>query len=128
MFRGILLQDWQYKLLSLFVGTALWLALGFGERVTVSLERTIELVNREPDYTYKLERTRVKARLRVVERLVSQDALEEATAYVDVGGLKEGEYLLKVRVRDLPRFLVSVEKIEPPQVRVKVMKAPQRGQ
>lgn len=123
--RDFLLRDWQYKLLSLLMGTALWFFINLGERVPMSIERTIEVYNEEKGYQYRLERKRAKIRLNVMERFVPEEMLERVSAGVDVRGLGEGEYLLRVEVRNLPRLLVSVERVEPERLRVRIIKAPE---
>lgn len=126
--ENLLLKDWQYKLISLLMGATLWFFINIGDRVPMSLERTLEIDNKDKGYEYKLERKRVRIRLRVMERFVPEDALERVNAVVNVKGLKEGEYTLKVEIKNLPRFLVTVERIEPEYVKVKVIKAPEGGQ
>lgn len=125
--KAFLFKDWQYKLLSLLIGITLWFFLNLGERVPMSMERTIEIYNREIGYDYKVERKRVKIRLMVMERFVSEEMLESVSAGVNVKGLREGEYTLKVEIRNLPKFLVSVDRIEPEYVRVRIIKAPEGG-
>ncbi len=110
------------------MGATLWFFINIGDRVPMSLERTLEIDNKDKGYEYKLERKRVRIRLRVMERFVPEDALERVNAVVNVKGLKEGEYTLKVEIKNLPRFLVTVERIEPEYVKVKVIKAPEGGQ
>ncbi|MCS6957579.1 MAG: hypothetical protein RMK75_03870 [Aquificaceae bacterium] len=128
MFKDLFLKDWQYKLLALLLGTTLWFVLNLGQKVPTSVERPIELLNQEKGYEYKLDRKRARIRLLVMERFVSEETLDEIAVIVDVKGLREGEYTLKVEVKNIPRFLVSVEKLEPEYVRLKVSKAPQGGQ
>ncbi|MEN3028418.1 MAG: hypothetical protein ABDH29_04225 [Aquificaceae bacterium] len=128
MLKRLFIHDWHYKLLSLVMGLVLWFVLNMGERVPLGIERQIEMVDQEKGYEYRLEKRRVKIRLRVMERLVSEETLEKITASVSLRGLKEGEYTLKVEVKNLPRFLVSVERTEPDYVKVKVIKAPEGGQ
>lgn len=128
MFRNVLLKDWQYKLLALFMGTTLWFVLNFGGRVLMNMERYLEVFNQREGYTYRLERKRVRLKLRVMERFVSEEVLERIMAGVDVRGLDEGEYTLQVQVKNVPKFIISIERIEPDYVKVKVIKAPNRGQ
>ncbi|MFN3871055.1 MAG: hypothetical protein ACK4MW_06195 [Aquificaceae bacterium] len=125
--KDLLINDWQYKLLALLLGISLWLTLNLGARVPVRLERHIDVFNKEEGYTYRLESKRAIVRLQVMERFVPEEALEKIQVGVDVKGLKEGEYTLKVEVRNITRFIISVEKIEPEYVRVKVIKAPKGG-
>lgn len=128
MLKSLLLKDWQYKLLALFMGTALWFVLNFGGRVSINMERYLEVFNQREGYAYRLERKRVRLKLSAMERFVSEEMLEKITVGVDVKGLEEGEYILKVEVKNLPRFIISVDRVEPDYVKVKVMKAPSRGQ
>lgn len=93
----------------------------------MSLERPLEVFNQEEGYTYKLEKRKVRIKLRVMERLVPENMLEGISAGVDVKGLREGEYLLKVKIGNLPRFIVSVEKVDPEYIKVRVLKAPNGG-
>ncbi|MFN3946707.1 MAG: hypothetical protein ACK4LA_01310 [Aquificaceae bacterium] len=125
--KDLLINDWQYKLLALLLGISLWLTLNLGARVPVRLERHIDVFNKEEGYTYRLESKRAIVRLQVMERFVPEEALEKIQVGVDVKGFKEGEYTLKVEVRNITRFIISVEKIEPEYVRVKVIKAPKGG-
>ncbi len=122
-----LLRDWQYKLVSLLMGIALWFFVNLGERVPMSMERSIEVYDKEKGYEYKLERKRARIRLKVMERFVSEEMIEVIGVGVNVKGMKEGEYTLKVEAKNLPRFLVIVEKIEPEYVRVRITKAPEGG-
>lgn len=128
MLKDALIKDWQYKLLALFMGTTLWFINNFGGKVPMNIERYIEIFNQRDGYTYKLERKKVRLKLSVMERFVSEEMIENITVGIDVKGLEEGEYLLKVYVKNVPKFIVSVEKIEPDYVKVKVIKAPNRGQ
>ncbi len=125
--RDLILKDWQYKLLALFLGISLWSTLNLGARVPVRLERPIEVFNQEEGYTYKLENKRAKVRLQAMERFVPEEALEKIQVGVNVKGIKEGEYTLRVEVRNITRFLMSVEKVEPEYVKIKVIKAPSGG-
>ncbi|MCX7989024.1 MAG: hypothetical protein N2648_00055 [Aquificaceae bacterium] len=128
MLKRLILHDWHYKLLSLVMGVVLWFVLNMGERVPLGVERQIEMVDQEKGYEYRLERKRVKIRLRVMERFVHEETLEKITASVSLRGLKEGEHTLKVEVKNVPKFLVSVERTEPEYVKVRVIKAPEGGQ
>ncbi|MEJ5338833.1 MAG: hypothetical protein ACK42C_01445 [Aquificaceae bacterium] len=123
-----LFRDWQYKILSLLIGIAMWFFINLGERVPMSIERSIEVYNREQGYDYRLERKKARIRLRVMERFVSEEMLEGASAGVNVKGMREGEYTLKVETRNLPKFVVSVDRIEPEYVKVRIIKAPEGGQ
>ncbi|MCS6997875.1 MAG: hypothetical protein NZL86_00575 [Aquificaceae bacterium] len=128
MLKRLIIHDWHYKLLSLVMGVVLWFVLNMGERVPLGVERQIEMVDQEKGYEYRLERKRVKIRLRVMERFVHEETLEKITASVSLRGLKEGEHILKVEVKNVPKFLVSVERTEPEYVKVRVIKAPEGGQ
>ncbi len=109
------------------MGLSLWVVLNIGQRVPMSVERSIEVINQSEGYEYRLERKKVKIRLEVMERLVSEEMVDRVKAYVDVRGLKEGEYVLNVEIGDLPKFLISVDKVEPEYVKVRVIKAPGGG-
>ncbi|WPM31405.1 hypothetical protein IAE16_06180 [Hydrogenobacter sp. T-2] len=122
-----LFRDWQYKLISLLMGTILWFFVTLGERVPMSIERSIEVYNKEQGYEYKLERKRARVRLKVMERFVTENMIEAIGVGVNVKGIKEGEYTLRVEVKDIPKFLITIERIEPEFVKVKVIKAPKGG-
>lgn len=128
MFKKLFIDDWHYKLLSLLLSVGSWLVLNLGESVPLAIERHVELINQEKGYEYRLEKKKVKIRLRVMERFFSEEALEKVGAVIDLKGLREGEHILKVELRNLPRFLVSVERTEPEYVKVKVIKTPRGGQ
>ncbi|MFN3598309.1 MAG: hypothetical protein ACK4VK_01030 [Aquificaceae bacterium] len=125
--RDLILKDWQYKLLALFLGISLWSILNLGARVPVRLERPIEVFNKEEGYTYRLENKRARVRLQAMERFVPEEALERIQVGVNVKGIKEGEYTLRVEVKNITRFLIYVEKVEPEYVKIKVIKAPGGG-
>ncbi|MFN3975583.1 MAG: hypothetical protein ACK4LT_00745 [Aquificaceae bacterium] len=127
MLKSFFVKDWQYKLLALFMGATFWFIHNFGGRVPMNVERYVEVFNQKEGYAYRLERKRVRLKLSVMERFVSEEMVENIRVGVDVKGLEEGEYLLKVYVVNVPRFIISVEKIEPDYIRVKVIKAPNRG-
>ncbi|MCS7307274.1 MAG: hypothetical protein NZ526_01845 [Aquificaceae bacterium] len=127
MLRSVFIEDWQYKLLAFLMSVTLWFLLNLGERVPIAIERQVELVDQEQGYEYRLERKRVKIRLMAMERLVSEEVIEKITVRVSVKGLKEGEYTVKPHVHHLPAFLVSLERIEPEYIKVRVLKAPSGG-
>ena len=102
MLKDALIKDWQYKLLALFMGTTLWFIHNFGGKVPMNIERYIEIFNQRDGYTYKLERKKVRLKLSVMERFVSEEMIENITVGIDVKGLEEGEYLLKVYVKNVP--------------------------
>jgi len=128
MLRKLLFEDIQYKVVSLIVGFLLWAAVNFGTRVSISVEKEIELKNAQDNYVYKLSRRKVRIKVSFVERLVSESSLENLQPFVDVRGLDTGRYLLKVEVRNPYKFLVLVDKIEPEKIEVIIQEAPQRGE
>jgi hypothetical protein len=128
MLRKLLFEDIQYKVVSLIVGFLLWSAVNFGTRVSLSMEKEIELKNAQDNYVYKLSRKKVRMKVSFVERLVSESSLENLQPIVDVRGLKTGKYLLKVDVRNPYKFLVLVDKVEPEKIEVIIQEAPQRGE
>jgi YbbR domain-containing protein len=128
MLRKLLFEDLQYKIVSLIVGFLLWFAVNFGTRTSLYVEREVELKNAQDNYAYKLSNKRVRIKVSLVERLISEDALENLQPFVDVRGLNTGRYLLKVEVRNPYKFLVSVDKVEPEKVEVIIQEAPQRGE
>ena len=128
MLRKLLFEDIQYKVVSLIVGFLLWSAVNFGTRVSLSMEKEIELKNAQDNYVYKLSRKKVRMKVSFVERLVSESSLENLQPIVDVRGLKTGKYLLKVDVRNPYKFLVLVDKVEPEKIEVIIQETPQRGE
>ena len=128
MLRKLLFEDVQYKVISLIVGFLLWSAVNFGTRASLSVEREVELKNTQNNYVYKLSKKRVRMKVRFVERLVSEGALENIQPFVDVRGLNTGRYLVKVEVRNPYKFLVLVDKVEPEKIEVIIQEAPQRGE
>jgi YbbR domain-containing protein len=128
MLRKLLFEDLQYKIVSLIVGFLLWFAVNFGTRTSLYVEREVELKNAQDNYAYKLSNKRVRIKVSLVERLISEDALENLQPFVDVRGLNTGRYLLKVEVRNPYKFLVSVDKVEPEKVEVIIQEAPQGGE
>ena len=128
MLRKLLFEDIQYKVVSLIVGFLLWSAVNFGTRVSLSVEKGVELKNAQENYVYKLSRKKVRMKVSFVERLVSENALENLQPFVDVRGLNTGRYLLKVDVRNPYKFLVLVDKVEPEKIEVIIQEAPQRGE
>jgi hypothetical protein len=128
MLRKLLFEDLQYKVVSIIVGFLLWFAVNFGTRTSLYVEREVELKNAQDNYAYKLSNKRVRIKVSLVERLISEDALENLQPFVDVRGLNAGRYLLKVEVRNPYKFLVSVDKVEPEKVEVIIQEAPQRGE
>jgi len=125
--KAFIFKDWQYKIISLLMGTTLWFFVNLGERVPMSVERNIEVYNKEQGYEYKLEKKRARIRLRVMEKFVSENMVEAIGVGINVKGIKEGEYTLKIEVKNLPKFLITLERLEPEFVKVKVIKAPQGG-
>jgi len=126
--RELFFKDWHFKLLALFMSISLWFLLTFGQRVSVVVDRHVQIENPDPHYEYRLDRKKVRIKLNIVERLVNEEELEKVSAFVDVRGLQEGEYLLKVQVSTPLKFVISTEKVEPEHIKVKVIKSPQRGQ
>jgi YbbR domain-containing protein len=128
MLRKLLFEDIQYKVVSFIVGFLLWSAVNFGMRVSLSVEKEVELKNAQSNYAYKLSRKKVRMKVSFVERLISEGALENLQPFVDVRGLNTGRYLLKVDVRNPYKFLVLVDKVEPEKIEVIIQEAPQRGE
>lgn len=127
MLKDLFLKDWQYKLLALFLGFSLWLVVNLGVRVPILVERNIEIVNEDPHYTYKLEKKRVRIRLLVIERLSLNESLEGVKAIVDVKGLGEGDYMLKVYAESPFKLLAYPSEVQPQYVKVYVRKKPPEG-
>ena len=127
MIRRSLWENWKDGLLALFLGFSLWAVVNLGVRVPVFVERSIEIINEDPSYAYKLDRKRVKIKLLVIERLNINESLEGVRAVVDVRGLGEGEYVLKVSVITPLKFLVYPSDVEPQSVKVYVKKKPPGG-
>jgi len=127
MIKRVIFNNWQYKLLALFIGFSLWLVVNLGVRVPIVVERSIELVNQDQNYTYKLERKRVRIKLLVIERLSLNESVEGVRAVVDVKGLGEGEYILRVHVESPFKILVYPASVEPEYVKVYVRRKPPQG-
>ncbi|SNZ11994.1 hypothetical protein [Hydrogenobacter hydrogenophilus] len=127
MLKRVILNNWQYKLLALFIGFSLWLVVNLGVRVPIVVERSIEVINEDPNYTYKLERKRVRIKLLVIERLSLNESIEGVKAQVDVKGLGEGEYVLKVHVESPFKVFVYPSSVEPEYVKVYVRRKPPQG-
>ncbi|MFN7065086.1 MAG: hypothetical protein ACK4OF_02920 [Aquificaceae bacterium] len=125
--KDLLLKDWQYKMLALLMGTFLWFILSLGTKMPVRIEKPIEVFNQEEGYAYKIGNKRARLRLRVMERFVPEEVLERMQVGVNVRSLREGEYNLRVEVKNLPRFVVQIEKVEPEYIRIRVIKAPEGG-
>ncbi len=128
MLRSLIFKDIQYKVISLIVGLLLWSAVNFGTRASLSMEREIELKNAQNSYTYKLSRKKVRIKVSFVERLISDGALENIQAFVDVRGLNAGRYFVNVEVKNPYKLLVSVDKVEPERIEVVVQEPPKRGE
>lgn len=127
MLKKIFLYDWQYKLLALLLGFFLWLVVNLGVRVPIVVERSVQIVNEDPHYVYKLERKRVRIKLLVIERLSLNESIEGVKAMVDVKGLGEGDYILKVHVESPFKLLVYPSNVEPEYIKVYVRKKPPEG-
>ncbi|WP_340694348.1 hypothetical protein [Hydrogenobacter thermophilus] len=127
MLKKIFLYDWQYKFLALLLGFFLWLVVNLGVRVPIVVERSIQIVNEDPHYVYKLERKRVRIRLLVIERLSLNESIEGVKAIVDVKGLGEGDYILRVHVESPFKLLVYPSNVEPEYIKVYVRKKPPEG-
>ncbi|MEZ0361536.1 MAG: hypothetical protein ABWK04_06570 [Hydrogenobacter sp.] len=127
MLKKIFLYDWQYKLLALLLGFFLWLVVNLGVRVPIVVERSVQIVNEDPHYVYKLERKRVRIKLLVIERLSLNESIEGVKAIVDVKGLGEGDYILKVHVESPFKLLVYPSNVEPEYIKVYVRKKPPEG-
>ncbi len=127
MLRRVILNNWQYKLLALFIGFSLWLVVNLGVRVPIMVERNIEIVNEDPNYTYKLERKKARIKLLIIERLSLNESIEGVRAIVDVKGLGEGEYVLKVQVESPFKVLIYPSSVEPEYVKVYVKRRPPQG-
>ncbi|MGC8852085.1 MAG: hypothetical protein ACP5P0_00590 [Hydrogenobacter sp.] len=127
MLRRVILNNWQYKLLALFIGFSLWLVVNLGVRVPIMVERNIEIVNEDPNYTYKLERKKARIKLLIIERLSLNESIEGVRAIVDVKGLGEGEYVLKVQVESPFKVLIYPSSVEPEYVKIYVKRRPPQG-
>ncbi len=126
-FRKVFLHDWQYKVVALLIGFSLWFVVNIGVRVPLIVERNIKIINEDPNYTYKLDRKKVRIRLLVIERLSINEFLEDVWATVDVRGLSEGDYALKVNVETPFKFLAYPTEVEPQSVKVYIRKKPPQG-
>ncbi|MEN3034617.1 MAG: hypothetical protein ABDH18_06485 [Aquificaceae bacterium] len=125
--RDFLFQDPLLKLISLFAGFFLWALLNFAQRVQTTLEKQIEVVGTRQELSYKLASKNATIRIAIAPGLDSKKFLKEIKAFVDVSGLGEGEYTLKVEIRGVTPIVVRVINIEPEFVKIKVIKAPEGG-
>ncbi|MFN3813436.1 MAG: hypothetical protein ACK4SM_02280 [Aquificaceae bacterium] len=127
-FRKIFLHDWQYKIVALLIGFSLWFIVNIGVRAPLIVERNIKIINDNSNYIYRLDRKRARIKLLVIERLSIDEFLEDVQATVDVRGLGEGDYVLKVNVGTPFKFLVYPVEVEPQSVKVYIRKKLPQGQ
>ncbi|NPB06727.1 MAG: hypothetical protein GXO03_03865 [Aquificae bacterium] len=113
----------KYLLLAFAVALSLWVAYNFGSRERVEAVRFVELLNADERYAYELKPPFVEISLLVARKFVRSPLLERVRAFVNVKGLKEGTYLLKVVVHSPLPFLISPTGVNPPRVRVVIKKA-----
>ncbi|WP_041434064.1 hypothetical protein [Thermocrinis albus] len=127
MLKGLLTEDIPLKLIALTVGFSLWFVVNFGTRVPVTVEKPVEILHPQQGFSYHLSVKKVKIKLLLIERLMPEDVVEGVKAYVDVRGLSEGSYTLKVQVETPFKFLAFPESVHPEYVKVKISKAPPEG-
>lgn len=125
--KDLLLKDPLLKLISLLAGFLLWALLNIAQRAQTTLEKRVELIGMRQGLNYQLNSKSVNLKLAIASGIDSKKLLKELKAFVDVSGLSEGEYNLKVEVKGTTPILVKVIKIEPEFVKVRVIKAPEGG-
>ncbi|MDW8236910.1 MAG: hypothetical protein RMJ32_00710 [Aquificaceae bacterium] len=127
VFKDILLKEPLLKLVSLLAGFLLWALVNIAQRVQTTLEKQIELIGTNKELSYRLNPKNATIKLGIASGIDSKRLLKELKTFVDVSGLSEGEYNLRVEVRGTTPILVKVIGIEPEFVKVKVIKAPEGG-
>ena len=119
----LFVRDWKYKLIALLVSITLWGVVNFGVRTTLTVSRYVEVEGESPEYTYRVDPDRVEITLYVVERLILSEIIDEMRAFVDVSNLKRpGVYRVKVRTDTLIPWLIHPTSVDPPEVKVTVIR------
>ncbi len=117
-FEYILYKDWKYKLIALGAAITLWAIVNFGNRVHVTIERQIRVINAKSNYSYEIRPAKVKIKLTLIERLNRASIFSEIVAFVNVKNMEIGRSNAEVEVYIPLRPFISVKYIEPPRVEV----------
>ncbi|SHK26152.1 hypothetical protein [Thermocrinis minervae] len=120
MLKKIFVVDWHYKLVSVLLATVVWFFVSYGVRTPLYVEKEIQIVHQDANYTYKLSKKKARVKLFVLEITNIEEVVEDVKVYVDVKGLSEGEYMLKVNAESPNPFLAIPTEVEPSSVRVYV--------
>ncbi|RLJ71261.1 hypothetical protein BCF55_1560 [Hydrogenivirga caldilitoris] len=125
LLREIFVKDWKYKLAALLISVSLWSVVNFGSRTAITVSRYVEVRNPKPEFNYKLEPDRVEITVYVVERLLLSKLISHVRAYVDVSKIdKPGVYKLNVISETAVPVLIHPASVEPPVIKVRVLKKP----
>ncbi len=127
LLKEIFVKDWRYKLTALVISVTLWSVVNFGSRTAITVSRYIEIRNEKPEFVYRVEPERVDITVYVIERLLLSKLIEKVRAYVDASSIdKSGTYRLKVYAETEVPILIHPASVEPPVVKVIVIKKPPR--
>ncbi len=123
--RSIFFRDWKHKLTALVISISLWSVVNFGSRTAIMVSRYVEVRNPKPEFVYRVDPERVSLTVYVIERLLLSKLIEKVEAYVDVSSIdREGNYRLKVMTETKVPFLIHPASVDPPVVKVVVLKKP----
>ncbi len=126
--KALIIENWQLKSLSLLLALSLWFWVNLSGKVPLILSKDVQLVNENVNYEYRLQAKRVRMKLYIPQGTKINSIAEDVKAYVDVSGLKPGEYLLSIRVDTKFKFMVKVEEIDPEYTKVFIKEKPRMGQ
>ncbi len=112
----------KYLFLSFVLALSLWITYNFGKRESLDVVRFVSLVGTSPDYTYRVSPPFVDITLLVSRKLLRSKLIEKVEAYVNVEGLGEGTYRLRVYASSPLPFLIEPSAVNPPEVRVEIRK------
>ena len=125
LLKEIFVRDWKYKLTALIISVSLWSVVNFGSRTAITVSRFVELRGERTEFLYRVEPERVSVTVYVVERLLLSKMIGKVKAYVDLSRIEEpGVYRVRVRTETKVPFLIHPASVDPPIVRVFVMKKP----
>ena len=128
LLKSLFLEDWRLKLLSIVIALFLWAWVRVSDTAPFIVSKEIQVINGNPEYTYKLDAKRVRIKLSLPQRTKLNDVAEDIRAFVDVKGLGEGEYVSEVKVETRFKLFARIEELEPEYVKVFIVKKPPRGQ
>ncbi len=126
--KALITENWQLKFLSLLLALSLWFWVNLSGKVPLIVSKDVQLVNENANYEYRLQARRVRIKLYIPQGTKINSVAEDVKAYVDVGGLKPGEYVLPLKVDTKFKFVVKVEEIDPEYTKVFVREKPRKGQ